>query len=123
MVAIITFTLDCLDAEALSRFWLAALGYSSVQRAEPAGLHWVVRPADDREPLIVLQQVADPKQGKNRMHLDLHVEDLGAEVMRLQTLGAGRLTEDRIGGQGYASCVMADPEGNEFCVVQRRASP
>jgi len=123
VVARITFTIDCLDAEALSTFWLTALGYSSVQRAEPAGQYWVVRPADDREPLIVLQQVADPKHGKNRMHLDLHVEDLGAEVMRLQTLGARQLTEYRVEGQGYASCVMADPEGNEFCVVQHRADP
>jgi predicted enzyme related to lactoylglutathione lyase len=119
MVPRLTFTLDCLDPETLATFWVDALGYSSFRRARHAAEFWLLFPADDREPLIVLQQVADAKRGKNRMHLDLHAEDLEGEVARLRALGARRLTEDPVEVQGYAWLVMADPEGNEFCVVQR----
>ena len=119
MVPRLSFTLDCRDPEALARFWIEALGYSKVRRAKHATEFWLMFPDDDREPLLVLQQVADAKRGKNRMHLDLHVEDLEAEVTRLQTLGATRITDDPVGVEGYSWLVMADPEGNEFCLVQR----
>ena len=56
------------------------------------------------------------------MHLDLHVEDWESEVARLQGLGAGRLSDEAVEGFGHKWIVMADPEGNEFCVVQRPAS-
>jgi predicted enzyme related to lactoylglutathione lyase len=62
-----------------------------------------------------LQRVPEPKQGKNQMHLDLRVEDLPAEVERLARLGArqlsGELTE-----RCFRWVILADPEGNEFCV-------
>ncbi len=112
----LTLTLDCTDPERLARFWAAALDY------EDGGRHdefWPLFPRDESEPMIVLQEVAEMKLGKNRMHLDLHVDDLAAEVVRLEDLGAHRVDPDLIEGHGHAWYVMADPEGNEFCVVKR----
>ena len=68
-------------------------------------------------PPLVFQRVPEVKAGKNRLHLDLYVEDPAAEAARLEALGA-----ERVGGrvEGGPSCewwqVMRDPEGNEFCV-------
>jgi predicted enzyme related to lactoylglutathione lyase len=71
--------------------------------------------------MIVLQEMAEPKAGKNRMHLDIHVDDLEAEVARLEALGATRVEPGPIEGHGHAWYVLADPEGNELCLVQRPA--
>jgi hypothetical protein len=61
--------------------------------------------------------VPEGKSGKNRLHIDLNPDDQGAEVARLEALGASRLDI----GQGEVSwVVMADPEGNEFCVLTPR---
>ena len=115
----VSITLDCLDPEALAGFWVDALGYSSARRSRRAEF-WLLFPADDREPLIVLQQVSEEKHGKNRMHLDVFADDLEAEIARLQSLGARRLTEGSVVEvDGFSWVVMADPEGNEFCLMQR----
>lgn len=112
----LNITLDCTDPETLAAFWAAALGY------EDGGRHdefWPLFPPDATEPMIVLQAVADAKTGKNRMHLDVHVDDLAAEVIRLEDLGARRVDPDPIEGHDHVWFVMADPEGNEFCLVKR----
>jgi predicted enzyme related to lactoylglutathione lyase len=114
----LAFTFDSVDPESLARFWSEALGYTSLGRA---GEFWPLLPESDREPMIILQQVPEEKTGKNRMHLDLHVEDLDGEVARLVTLGARRLQDEPSLGHGHTWFVMADPEGNEFCVVRRPA--
>ena len=73
--------------------------------------------APNREGLIiVLQRVPEPKTGKNRMHLDVHVADIAAEVDRLLSLGATRVTPEPVEEHGMHWFLMADPEGNEFCV-------
>lgn len=64
---------------------------------------------------LLLQQVAEPKSAKNRMHIDLHVVDVQAEVERLVALGAAEV--GRIRQFDMAWVTMRDPEGNEFCVV------
>ncbi|MGW3765434.1 VOC family protein, partial [Streptomyces sp. NPDC005131] len=68
-------------------------------------------------PTVLLQHVPEPKQGKNRMHLDLDfgTENLASEVDRLERLGAARLSEE-LSEHGFRWIVVADPEGNEFCV-------
>jgi hypothetical protein len=105
-------TLDCNDLEILATFWSAALHYD---RSLPdlEGYVALEPPAGEGIPLT-LQRVPEPKLTKNRLHLDLLVEDVEAEVNRLLRLGARRL-EDHV-DYGTHWSVLADPESNEFCV-------
>src|SRR5258706_72481 len=67
-------------------------------------------------PELVLQKVAEPKHGKNRMHLDIEVADIETEATRLEALGAVRVQTDHLSEHGSTWILMTDPEGNEFCV-------
>jgi predicted enzyme related to lactoylglutathione lyase len=67
---------------------------------------------------VLLQRVPEPKQAKNRMHLDLWVPDIEAEARRLVALGARRQSAKPVEELGSRWIVMADPEGNEFCLCQ-----
>jgi hypothetical protein len=78
---------------------------------------WAVRLATRRRNVLSLQRVAEPKTVKNRMHLDLLVGDVEAEVRMLEALGATRLTPTPREEFGQVWFVMADPEGNELCVA------
>jgi predicted enzyme related to lactoylglutathione lyase len=71
---------------------------------------------------ILLQRVADGKHGKNRVHLDLRTGDLEPELQRLITLGARVLTREPVREAGWTWHILADPDGNEFCVLQPPAS-
>lgn len=106
--------LDCVDADALAGFWVAALGY----RRTPFGRPYVrlFDPAK-RWPDLLLQQVPEPKRGKNRMHLDLQVLDVHAEVERLVSAGAV-VVEPAHDDGGFLTVVLTDPQGNEFCVLR-----
>ncbi len=106
--------LDCVDADALADFWAAALGF----RRGPFGAPYVrlTDPAR-RWPDLLLQQVPEPRPGKNRMHLDLQVLDVAAEVERLTALGATVLHPAH-DDDGFLTVVLADPQGNEFCVLR-----
>ena len=112
-----TVTFDADDAEALAGFWAEALGWIVVQRSEGDVL---IAPAADPSELpgavpILFGEEPDAKAGKNRLHFDLVPDDQDAEVARLEALGARRIDI----GQGDVSwVVMADPEGNEFCVLR-----
>lgn len=114
-------TLDCLDLEALAFFWqeaLAPLGYRRSFDAPP-----YLSLVSETGPPLLLQRVPEPKQAKNRMHLDLGVRDLETEVDRMRGIGASTLALDRR-EHGYRWAVLADPEGNEFCVfVQPEPDP
>ena len=102
---------DAVDSERLAAFWSAALGWPVVS-SDPDEV--AIEPPDDAGPALLFLQVAEPKAGKNRLHLDLSCDDQDAEVDRLVGLGARRVDI----GQGATSwVVMADPEGNEFCVL------
>ncbi|MDI3390720.1 VOC family protein [Streptomyces sp. B-S-A8] len=112
----IVVTLDCVDTEAQAKFWLAALEPLEYRRALDAPPYLsLTGPASG--PTLLLQQVPEPKQGKNRMHLDLDFghADLTAEVDRLERLGAQRTTGE-LTEHGFRWVVLTDPEGNEFCV-------
>src|SRR4029077_9799697 len=86
-----------------------------VVNADPDELE--IRPTADRMPGLLFVPVAEPKTTKNRLHLDFRPEDRDAEVERLLALGATRADV----GQGEQSwVVLADPEGNEFCVLGSR---
>jgi predicted enzyme related to lactoylglutathione lyase len=104
--------LDCKDPKALAPFWAAALGYKELG----AAAQYVLLGTGDRsQHELILQGVAEPKTAKNRMHLDIHAEDIEAEAERLVGLGATRL-EGPVEELGESWIVLADPEGNELCV-------
>jgi predicted enzyme related to lactoylglutathione lyase len=109
----IGLVLDCRDPEELARFWCAALGYESVVAVEN---YVVLLPADGGGPKLLLQKVPEAKAVKNRMHFDIDIADIEAEAARLESLGARRLESEIRDEWGTRWIVMADPEGNEFCV-------
>jgi predicted enzyme related to lactoylglutathione lyase len=76
----------------------------------------VLVPGEAGSPKLLLQKVAESKTVKNRMHLDIETADIDAEAARLEELGARRVASDAMSEHGSRWCLMADPEGNEFCV-------
>lgn len=109
---------DCHDTEALARFWSAALGYEVVKRWQDGKGAEYVDIGSDGQWQMVFQPVGEDKVVKNRLHLDLvPVEGSQAdEVTRLTELGARVLSDD----PELPWVVLADPEGNEFCVLPPR---
>jgi len=108
-------TLDVVDVDVMATFWSEALGYRAVPD-EGRSIHLV--PADDARsdlPTMWLQPVSERKARKNRCHPDLEADEPDAEVDRLVALGATRADVGQTGEEGFV--VMADPEGNEFCVL------
>ncbi|MFD5269735.1 VOC family protein [Streptomyces sp. NPDC058335] len=105
---------DSADPVALGRWWAEALGWVVVNDAAD---EFEIRPAPDRLPGLLFVPVPEAKTIKNRLHLDFRPEDQRAEVERLLALGARHADV----GQGEVSWVtLADPEGNEFCVLSDR---
>ena len=109
-----SISFDCADALVVARFWSDVLGRplpddASSDYAQLAGA-----------PAFSFVSVPEPKAAKNRVHVDLDVEDLAAEVDRLVGLGATRLRDVEEGG--YRWTTLADPEGNEFDVVAAEAA-
>jgi predicted enzyme related to lactoylglutathione lyase len=111
--ATIGLVLDCADPEALASFWAAALG---LERLGNAGAYVLLASPTRALPKLLLQRVDEPKRVKNRMHLDIEIPDVDAEVARLEAVGATRIVEQPRREHGSRWMVMADPEGNEFCV-------
>ena len=107
------------DPARLADFWMAATGF--LERRQH-GDEVLVAPADWRFPRLTFQPVERSRSTPGAQHLDLTADDMDAEVVRLEGLGARRLW--RIDGSergGPTWTAMADPDGNEFCVVQRPA--
>ncbi len=105
--------IDCADHEAVVAFWSAALGW---ERRELNEQYVVLVPPGGTALPLIFQKVPEPKVVKNRVHLDFRAEAMADEVERLAALGALRLAEHSLGSVRWT--VMADPEGNEFCVVE-----
>ena len=105
---------DVNDIDSMRAFWAPALGYELAYEAEE---DWVklVDP-NEKGVSVSLQKVPEPRTGKNRLHLDLYAKDQGAEVVRLRGLGAD-LVNDPGGDEDFV--VLADPEGNLFCVIDK----
>jgi predicted enzyme related to lactoylglutathione lyase len=104
--------IDCADPDLLASFWSRLLGRRIVARMGP--YVWLSR-GDGPGPGF--QKVSEPKVGKNRVHFDIGSPDPAAERARVESLG-GRLLDQYAAG-GFL--VMADPEGNEFCVIPQGA--
>jgi hypothetical protein len=116
-------TFDCRDAFALSEFWKQVLGYDDVpgDPNEPGDEECMIIGRDD-QPRLLFVEVPEDKQVKNRVHLDLEPTDCDRdeEIERVIALGAAPLHDLRKeDGSGWL--VLADPEGNEFCILRSRA--
>ena len=102
------------DLERQAAFWTAALDY--VRREEASDDFLLLRPRDGVGPNVSLDRVRSNLQIPPRIHLDLYAEDQAAEVNRLVALGATEVHWDkRPPDADYV--ILADPEGNRFCVV------
>jgi predicted enzyme related to lactoylglutathione lyase len=107
--------LDAHDLPALARFWTQVLGWKILSERERE----IVIGTDENAPVgMCFMPAADPKTVKNRMHLDLtsSAQDRDQEIERLLALGARRVDVGQTGAESWI--VLADPEGNEFCVVR-----
>jgi hypothetical protein len=105
--------IDCADPAALARFWAEALAYRIEDSDDPDEVP--IGPKDGPGTRILFLRVPEEKTIKNRFHLDLRPDDQQAEVARLEALGARKIDI----GQGVQTwVVMADPEGNEFCILR-----
>ena len=118
--AAIGLVLDCHDLDGLATFWSAALDYTYVGSAENYAM---LVPTDRSGPKLLLQRVAETKSTKNRMHLDLETADIDVLATKLETLGATRAESDPYTEMGHRWVVMADPEGNEFCICECATTP
>lgn len=119
---LVHLAVDSADPARLARFWAATLGWELISAdpeeadIEPAGYSY---PDPVAVPMVFVP-VPEPKSGKNRLHLDLNSESPAhqqAEIERLLALGATRAD---IGQGDVPWQVLADPEGNEFCVLDPR---
>jgi predicted enzyme related to lactoylglutathione lyase len=111
---------DSHDCERLARFWSQVLGWRITYQSDT---EWAIEPPEgdpavDVAPDILFLKVPDEKVGKNRLHFDLRPTDQTAQVERLTGLGAKRVDIGQ--GDDVTWVVLADPEGNEFCVLAPR---
>ncbi|HEV2756863.1 MAG TPA: VOC family protein [Actinomycetota bacterium] len=105
---------DCNDLDAMVRFWSELLDYRVLARDEKEAL---LAPGDDVRPRLFFQTVPERPQSKNRVHMDLDVgeDELEPAIARAERLGARRV-ESFVEDDGYGWWVLADPEGNCFCI-------
>ena len=112
-------TIDCADPLALARFWAAVFG-TQLEAPNSDPPHYVDLVPVSGVPILRFQRVPEPKTTKNRLHLDVSVEDLDQACARVEPLGGTRAPDIDFSEYGYDWRVMTDPEGNEFCLVIRR---
>jgi predicted enzyme related to lactoylglutathione lyase len=114
--------IDCQNPQFLAPFWAAALGYG-VGQLGPDGVYLVLEPPDAASPGVYLQRVPEPKEVKNRVHLDLYDPVPEQLISDLEAIGGNRLGLPRTTEEGSWWQVMADPEGNEFCICREQPRP
>lgn len=117
--------LNCRDPERLAAFWCAVLEYVELSRETPDdGIE--IGPASGfggAAPTIVFARTSDPRPGPLRLHIDVNPvgQDQAAELERLLALGAVHADVGQTGDESWH--VLADPEGNEFCLLRRQLAP
>ncbi len=115
--------LDAHDPDLLARFWCTVLGYIELDRVD-GSIEIGPREAGfgGLQPTIVFDRTDEPKRGKLRLHIDVNATDRDqeAELDRLLAAGARRADIGQTGNESWH--VLADPEGNEFCLLRRRVS-
>ena len=117
-------TIDAHDLKKVASFWAAALDWKiTFEDENEISLELLDEsPEVGRIPDILFIKVPDDKVVKNRLHLDLRPQDQATEVSRLESLGAKKIEIGQSDYDGTTWVVMADPEGNEFCVLRERKS-
>jgi predicted enzyme related to lactoylglutathione lyase len=105
-------TVDCTDPERLGTWWAGAIA-GEMTIAAPGEFVTVASPQGLR---LGFQKVPDPTSGKNRLHLDLHSQDRERDVARLIAAGATEVSRRAVGAD-FGWVVLADPDGNVFCVA------
>jgi catechol 2,3-dioxygenase-like lactoylglutathione lyase family enzyme len=117
------FVLGCRDPEALARFWCGVLDFAVLDRDEDCVEIGPGEGFGGPQPTIIFSRSGEPEQGKSRLHIDVNPTDRDQDAELERLLGAGARLVD-IGQPAEASWhVLADPEGNEFCLLKRRLDP
>lgn len=106
-----TVMIDCTDLDAMSTFWCEALRLE--EKARYPSYIWMSR-LSQSGPALALQKVPEPRQGKNRIHLDIAAADPAAFAAHIIDIGGSKVADHA--HDGFKWSVLADPEGNEFCV-------
>jgi predicted enzyme related to lactoylglutathione lyase len=114
---------DCHDPERLAAFWGAVLGVEIEDRFEDPPQYVNLAPATPDGPRVCFQRVPEAKVVKNRVHLDLAVQDVDEAALRIEELGGRRLPHDDYHEGTYSWRLMADPEENEFCLIYGQYQP
>ena len=116
--------LGCRDPELLARFWCEVLDFVVLDREGDAMLEIGPRSGfGGPQPTIILSREVEPAPGRSRLHLDVSTtdRDQDAELERLLALGARPADVGQTGQESWH--VLADPEGNEFCLLRTRLDP
>jgi hypothetical protein len=117
--------IDAADPEALAVFWSNVLGYVELGREDDGSIEIGPPGAGfgGPQPTLVISPSSDPRRGKLRLHLDVSAtdRDQDAELERLLALGARPADVGQSGAESWY--VLADPEGNEFCLLRARIRP
>lgn len=107
---------DCRNPQLLADFWANVTGYNKIQLdEEEAKTLAIIAPPEKTGPALMFYVTPDEKVVKNRVHVEINAQDLAAEVERIIALGATKVAAHDEGQVSWN--VLADPEGNEFCVV------
>ena len=102
--------IGCAQLGRSAEFWTGALGY--VRDGTATGHYQSLWPTGGRGLEMLLQQVPEGKQSKNRVHLDLRTRDLESETQRLVSVGARILTQQPVAEAGWRWHILSDPEGS-----------
>jgi predicted enzyme related to lactoylglutathione lyase len=108
--------IDTVDPARIAPFWCALLG---VEERGWFGDDYLMLTADGGAPPVAFQRVPEAKSIKNRLHVDVEVDDLDRAFTKIVALGGSAVSDILEMPDGYRWRVMADPEGNEFCIVPR----
>jgi hypothetical protein len=116
--------IDCADPERLAAFCGEVLGYVELSREDDGSIE--IGPpagAGGPQPTLVISPSGDPRAGKLRLHIDVNATDRDQDAELERLLGLGARPAD-VGPAGTESWhVLADPEGNEFCLLHARLQP
>jgi hypothetical protein len=110
-----SLVIDAQDPARLARWWAEALGYQITYEGPD---EVAIRRSPDELPGLFFVRASEAKATKNRLHIDLRPSDQEAEIERLVNMGARYVDVGRRGNS--AGAMLADPEGNEFCVLRGR---
>jgi predicted enzyme related to lactoylglutathione lyase len=113
-------TIDCRDPERLAAFWASVFGTAEAWRGGDP-VQYIDLGSTAGSPVLRFQRVPEPKTVKDRIHLDLRVDDVEEACRRVISLGGARVEQGDFREYDVVFRVMLDPEGNEFCLVSEAA--